>query len=151
MKTWVDRGGTFTDVVQQHADGSVTFRKVPSDRAVVGDLAQGELTFGTTVATNALLEREVAPVLLIVTQGFEDLVAIGDMTRPSLFEPDAAWPEPLCARVLGVEGRLDPQGEEVEPLILPDDLPQTAKRYGSFYNIHAHQFRATAPKKNLYM
>lgn len=106
-RTFVDRGGTFTDVVTAHADGRVTVRKVPSHTAVVGDLCEGSLTFGTTVATNALLERKVAPALLLVDVGFGDLVRIGDMTRPELFNPDASWPEPLCARVCEVpEGGL---------------------------------------------
>src|SRR5690606_21150772 len=94
-----------------------------SDRAVVGELARGALTFGTTVATNALLERRVAPTLLVVTAGFEDLVRIGDATRPELFDPEARWPEPVCRRVVGIEGRLDAEGNEIAPLALPDALP----------------------------
>lgn len=98
-RTFVDRGGTFTDIVTAHGDGRVTARKVPSHSAVVGELCEGGLTFGTTVATNALLERKVVPTLLLVDAGFGDLVRIGDMTRPELFNPDASWPEPLCAQV----------------------------------------------------
>ncbi|HHO53054.1 MAG TPA: 5-oxoprolinase [Deltaproteobacteria bacterium] len=120
--TCVDRGGTFTDVVTVHDDGRVTVRKVPSDTAVVGALAEGALTFGTTVATNALLERSGVPTLLIVTRGFADLVRIGDMTRPQLFDPDAVWPEPLCQAVLEIDGRIDANGREIEPLILPSGL-----------------------------
>ncbi|MFT4626730.1 MAG: 5-oxoprolinase (ATP-hydrolyzing) [Myxococcota bacterium] len=123
MRTWIDRGGTFTDVIHQDDDGCVTVRKVPSDRAVLGDLARGQLTFGTTVATNALLERTGDPVLLLVTAGFEDLPWIGDMTRPDLFDPDARWPRPMCTAVVGIHGRLDASGEEIEPLVLPADLP----------------------------
>src|SRR4051812_22257905 len=54
VRTYVDRGGTFTDLVLVDPDGRARVRKVRSDRAVVGELAQGTLTFGTTVATNAL-------------------------------------------------------------------------------------------------
>ncbi len=115
-RTFVDRGGTFTDIVAIAEDGSTRISKVPSDLAVVGDLAVGALTFGTTVATNALLERKGVRTLLIVTRGFADLVAIGDMTRPALFDPDETWPEPLCDRVVEVGGRIATGGEEIEPL-----------------------------------
>jgi 5-oxoprolinase (ATP-hydrolysing) len=98
LKTYVDRGGTFTDLVVVDDDGSVRIRKIPSDRAVVGDLAEGELVFGTTVATNALLERKGARTGLVVTPGFADLAWIGDMTRPALFDPDEKRPPPLCER-----------------------------------------------------
>jgi 5-oxoprolinase (ATP-hydrolysing) len=122
VRTFVDRGGTFTDVVTIDDEGLVSIRKVPSDRARIGDLARGTLTFGTTVATNALLERAGVPTLLVVTAGFEDLVHIGTMARPDLFDPAALDPPPLCARVVGVKGRIAPDGAEVEPLELPADL-----------------------------
>ncbi|MEC7385202.1 MAG: hydantoinase/oxoprolinase N-terminal domain-containing protein, partial [Planctomycetota bacterium] len=91
-RTFVDRGGTFTDVVRFLPDGRVAVEKHRSDQAVVGRLAEGELVFGTTVATNALLEGTGVPCLLIVSQGFRDLVHIGDMTRPSLFDALECWP-----------------------------------------------------------
>ena len=122
MPTFVDRGGTFTDVVTV-VDGRTTVRKVPSDVAVVGELATGALTFGTTVATNALLERAGVPTLLVVSEGFADLAWIGDQARPELFDPEARWPAPLCTRVVEVSGRIDADGREVEPLELPDTLP----------------------------
>ncbi|MCB9763437.1 MAG: hydantoinase B/oxoprolinase family protein [Alphaproteobacteria bacterium] len=118
-RTCVDRGGTFTDVVTLWPDGRAEVRKVPSDRAVVGELAQGPLCFGTTVATNALLERRGVRTLLVVSEGFADLPHIGDMARPALFDPDARWPAPLCDAVIEVGGRLDAQGRELEPLTLP--------------------------------
>ena len=117
-RTFVDRGGTFTDVVVL-TDGHARVRKVPSDAAIIGELAEGPLTFGTTVATNALLERAQVRVLLLVTEGFADLPWLGDMARPSLFDPDATWPSPLCHHVVEVRGRLDAEGREVEPLVLP--------------------------------
>lgn len=118
-RTYVDRGGTFTDVVYVEDDGTVDVRKVPSDRAVVGDLARGALTFGTTVATNALLERRVVPTLLLVTEGFADLPLVGDMRRPSLFDPETPRPAPLCERVIEVRGRIAADGTELEPLEIP--------------------------------
>jgi len=119
--THVDRGGTFTDVVYV-ADGRVVdVRKVRSDQAVVGDLAMGSLTFGTTVATNALLEGTRGRTLLITSEGLGDLPWIRDMTRPSLFEPEVRWPEPLVDRVLEVQARLAPDGSPVG--LLATDLP----------------------------
>jgi 5-oxoprolinase (ATP-hydrolysing) len=119
-RVYVDRGGTFTDVVVVSDDGAVTTRKVPSDRAIVGELAAAAgasgdaVVFGTTVATNALLTREGAPTLLIVNRGFGDLPWIGDQTRPELFDADARWPAPLCAEVIEADGRLDANGRELE-------------------------------------
>jgi 5-oxoprolinase (ATP-hydrolysing) len=127
-RSFVDRGGTFTDVVTVDADGALHVAKVPSDRAVMGDLARGTLVFGTTVATNALLERAGVRTLLLVTRGFGDLVTVGDQTRPELFDPDAAWPPPLCSAVLEVGGRLDADGAEVEALVLPPDLGRVLER-----------------------
>ena len=120
MRTFVDRGGTFTDVVVLDDDGSVSISKVPSDRAVVGELAQGELVFGTTVATNALLQRRGVRTLLVVTEGFGDLIHIGDMTRPSLFEAEVGWERPICDAVVEVSGRIASDGTVLEPLGLVD-------------------------------
>lgn len=116
-RTFVDRGGSFTDVVV--ADAAVRLRKLPSDRAIAGELAEGPLTLGTTLATNALLEGRGVPTLLLVNEGFEDLLLLGDMSRRALFDPDAAWPVP-AARVVGVRGRIDHRGVEIEPLRLPE-------------------------------
>ena len=74
-------------MVTVDADGAATIRKVPSDQAIVGDLAQGRLVFGTTVATNAILEQKGVRTALFVTSGFADLVRIREMSRPKLFEP----------------------------------------------------------------
>ncbi|MEZ4320145.1 MAG: hydantoinase B/oxoprolinase family protein [Myxococcota bacterium] len=120
MLTLVDRGGTFTDVVRIAPDGTVTIAKVRSDEAVIGALAEGDLRFGTTVATNALLERTGVRTLALVTEGLGDLPWIGDMTRPALFDPDARRSPPLCERAIGVRGRIDAHGHEIEPLELPD-------------------------------
>jgi len=120
--TSVDRGGTFTDVVHFLDDGRVEIHKVPSDKAVVGELARGSLTFGTTVATNALLEHTGVRVALLTTAGLQDLARIGDMTRPDLFDPDARWPEPLLTRVVGLDLRLSPDGQVHGAALLPDDL-----------------------------
>jgi N-methylhydantoinase B/oxoprolinase/acetone carboxylase alpha subunit/N-methylhydantoinase A/oxoprolinase/acetone carboxylase beta subunit len=138
---WIDRGGTFTDLVGQAPDGSLVVRKVLSERGGVSALADPvdpavaairevlglqagqplpealveEVRLGTTVATNALLERRVAPVLLLVNRGFADVAAIGDQHRPDIFALQVERPPLLPYRVLEVPGRRAADGAEVEP------------------------------------
>jgi len=127
-RTFVDRGGTFTDVVRIDAKGSVQIEKIRSDTAVIGAVAEeGPLVFGTTVATNALLEGKGVPCLLIVSEGFGDLVHIGDMSRPALFDATKTWPRPLCTQIIEVPGRVNSKGEVIE------ELPERAlKRLAEF-------------------
>jgi 5-oxoprolinase (ATP-hydrolysing) len=125
MRVGVDTGGTFTDVVAE--DGTIA--KVPSTpadpgravRTAIAAVGAGHpesLAHGTTVATNALLERRGARVALVTNEGFADLVEIGRQDRPSLYDHWADRPEPLVARAdrLEVAGRLGPDGAELEPL-----------------------------------
>ncbi len=126
-----DTGGTFTDLVTD--DGRVV--KVPSTpddpgralRAGLGQLGAAEpierLTHGTTIATNALLERRGATVALVTNAGMADIIEIGRQDRPSLYDPTVDRPEPLVARAhrYEVTGRLDATGAELEP-IEPDGL-----------------------------
>ena len=134
VRIGVDVGGTFTDVVV--ADGSgLTMLKVPStpeapDRGVLDGLdaaadragfAPADVTafgHGTTVATNALLEREWAETALVTTEGFRDAVEIGRQTRPDLYDLRAEKPAPVVDRDrrYEVSERLDRRGEVVEPL-----------------------------------
>ena len=156
-KTFIDRGGTFTDVVIRDSTGRIKVKKVPSDIAKAGQLAIGHLTLGTTVATNALLERKTARTLLMVTKGFRDLLTIGDMTRPSLFCPDTRWGPPLVQEIVEVEGRIDAEGQEVNPLRLPSldvsafDAIAIALIYSSKNPVHEQLLRAhlLAAKPNL--
>jgi N-methylhydantoinase A/oxoprolinase/acetone carboxylase beta subunit len=121
MRVGVDTGGTFTDVV---TDGGAV-RKLPStprdpSRAVVdacGDLAPDVLAHGTTVATNALLERRLGRVALVTTRGFADVIEIARQARPSLYDARVDRPAPLVPRNLRFEvaGRLDASGRELEP------------------------------------
>jgi N-methylhydantoinase A/oxoprolinase/acetone carboxylase beta subunit len=126
MRLGVDTGGTFTDLVGD--DGRVT--KVPStpddpsgalraalDEAGVGTEAE-LLAHGTTVATNALLQRRGGHVALVTTRGFADVIEIARQARPSLYDPMVDRPPPLVARELRVEvdERLDGQGRELESL-----------------------------------
>jgi 5-oxoprolinase (ATP-hydrolysing) len=121
---WIDRGGTFTDCVGRDPDGGRlrVVKVLSSDEAplvaireVLG-LAEDEpippceVRMGTTLATNALLERRGASCALLITEGFEDLPAIGDQTRPELFALKIEKPEPLAAAVVGVASRAAPDG-----------------------------------------
>lgn len=121
----MDQGGTFTDVVRVSADGRVDVRKVPSDLADLGALRGGarEVRRGTTVATNALLERTGVPVLLVTSAGLEALPWVGDQTRPALFTLRVRRPPPLCAGVIGVPVRIHADGSvrgaaRLDPLAL---------------------------------
>ncbi len=132
MRTGADTGGTFTDVVAD--DGRVV--KIPSTpdepgRAVavgLDELVESEpprlLAHGTTVATNALLERRGARVALVTTRGFADVIEIARQDRPSLYDPLRDRPEPLVPRDLRLEvdGRLAADGSELEALD-PDGVP----------------------------
>ena len=129
---WIDRGGTFTDVIARDPQGRLHARKLLSqnpgayaDAAVQGVRDHlglkagepipagviGEVRMGTTVATNALLERKGAKTLLVTTQGFADALLIGDQARPELFALDIRKPEPLYARVVSARGRKRGRGE----------------------------------------
>ncbi|MDP8975608.1 MAG: hydantoinase/oxoprolinase family protein [Actinomycetota bacterium] len=128
MRVGVDTGGTFTDVVGD--DGRIA--KVPSTpadptAAVVDGMATLAgpppelLAHGTTVATNALLERQGATVALVTTAGLADVIEIARQDRPSLYDIRAERPEALVPRHLRLEvaGRLAPDGSEIEP-VAPD-------------------------------
>jgi len=128
---WVDRGGTFTDLVGRRPDGSIVTTKLLSedpehylDAAVEGvrrlrgsDPAPIEaVKMGTTVATNALLERKGTPVLLLITQGFGDLLRIGTQARPRLFDLEIKRPDLLYTSVAEVSERLGADGNVLSPL-----------------------------------
>lgn len=124
----VDTGGTFTDLVCV-VDGRVRIHKEPSTpdnpaeaivrglTTLVGDVG-AELVHGSTVATNALLERRGARVALVTTEGFEDLLRIGRQARPSIYEIDVEREPPLVASedTHGAAERCGPEGEVLEPL-----------------------------------
>lgn len=117
-QVWMDQGGTFTDVVRLRPDGQVELQKVLSDRVSLELCAAGAggLRRGTTVATNALLERSGPPVLLVTTAGLEEVAALGDQTRPALFGLFTQRAAPLCAATLGLSARLGPDGALLSPL-----------------------------------
>ncbi len=127
---WIDRGGTFTDVIARAPDGGLTATKLLSDNPeVYADavaegirrlLPQGAhvaaVRMGTTVATNALLTRTGARTALIVTRGHADLLTIGHQQRPDLFALNIVRPAPLYERVIEADERVLGTGEVERPL-----------------------------------
>src|SRR5215467_12031360 len=128
---WIDRGGTFTDVIGRHPDGSLVAHKLLSenpeayrDAAVQGirdliGLKAGEaippgligaIKMGTTVATNALLERKGERMLLVTTKGFRDALKIGYQARPKIFARHIIKPDMLFERVVEVAERMRADG-----------------------------------------
>lgn len=132
---WVDRGGTFTDVVARNPAGEMVTAKLLSedperydDAAVAairhltgcaeGPLPPADIRIGTTIATNALLERKGEPVLLAITRGFGDALAIGTQDRPDIFARRIVRPAPLYAEVAEIDERVTHEGEVLRPLDL---------------------------------
>jgi len=134
---WIDRGGTFTDIVARQPDGQLVVHKLLSEnpdrypdaplqgiRDLMGlatdDAIPAEaiaaLKMGTTVATNALLERKGDRTLLVITDGFQDALRIGYQNRPDIFARHIELPEMLYERVIGVPERIDAHGEILQPL-----------------------------------
>jgi len=155
---WIDRGGTFTDIVGCRPDGTLVSLKLLSenpeqypDAALAGirDLLGvahdatipaeriASVKMGTTVATNALLEREGDPTLLVTTAGFADALRIGTQHRPRLFDREIVLPEMLYDRVIEAPERIAADGTVVTPL--DHDAVEAAMR-----EAHADGLRAVA-------
>ena len=134
---WIDRGGTFTDVVARRPDGRVVACKLLSesperyDDAVIAGIRRllgvpagepvpaeriGVVRLGTTVATNALLERKGEPTVLVITKGFADALRIGYQNRPRIFDREIILPELLYARVIEADERIGAHGEVITEL-----------------------------------
>jgi len=133
---WIDRGGTFTDVIGRSPTGELTTLKLPSESTAYADAAVEAMRrllgaapdapfpagrveaikVGTTVATNALLERKGARTLLVTTAGFADALEIGDQARPELFALDIVKPPPLHGAVVEAGERLAADGVVLRPL-----------------------------------
>lgn len=134
---WIDRGGTFTDVVALAPDGTLRTRKLLSDNpgryedaAVAGirdllGVGPGEpvpasqieqVRLGTTVATNALLERKGEPTVLVITKGFGDALRIAYQNRPRIFDRHIVLPGLLYDRVIEADERVGADGTVVVPL-----------------------------------
>src|SRR5579863_7222402 len=134
---WIDRGGTFTDVVARRPDGTLAVHKLLSenpgaydDPAVAGirhllGIAPGAgipaeriavVRLGTTVATNALLERKGEPSVLVITEGFADALRIAYQDRPHIFAREIIRPELLYSRVIEASERVTAHGDVLVPL-----------------------------------
>lgn len=164
---WIDRGGTFTDIVAKKPDGSLCTHKLLSenpeqyaDAALAGirrlmGLAPHEtipgaqieaIKMGTTVATNALLERKGEPTVLLITEGFEDALSIAYQARPQLFNRHIVKPELLYTRVEGVAERILADGTIAKPLDRARTEAQLQAAYDAGFRsvaivlMHAYRF-----------
>ncbi len=169
---WIDRGGTFTDIVGKRPDGSLVTHKLLSDNpeqyrdaAVAGirhllGLKAGEpvpadlvecVKMGTTVATNALLERTGEPTLLVTTRGFRDALRIAYQNRPRLFDRHIVLPELLYSAVVEAQERVGAHGEVVqaldEVLLKEELLRQYLLGLRSVSIVFMHGYRFTAHEK----
>src|SRR3979409_2263817 len=129
---WIDRGGTFTDIIGRRPDGALVTVKLLSEnperyaeaasagiRALMeqfGDAPIAAGKMGTTVATNALLERTGEPTVLAITKGHADALRIGYQNRPKIFARHIVLPEPVYGRVIEIEERITTEGEILRPL-----------------------------------
>jgi 5-oxoprolinase (ATP-hydrolysing) len=145
---WIDRGGTFTDVIGRDPEGRLHARKLLSENAAYPDAAVqgirehlglepgrpipegviGEVRMGTTVATNALLERKGERVLFVATKGFRDCLRIGLQARPNIFARRIVKPKPLYSAALEVDERVLSDGL-VERAPDPEAVRADLKRY----------------------
>jgi 5-oxoprolinase (ATP-hydrolysing) len=137
---WIDRGGTFTDIIGRAPDGSLHTLKLLSDNAAQYEDAAVEgirrllqissaepitpekvacVKMGTTVATNALLERKGERTLLVITRGFRDALRIATQARPRLFDRHIVLPEMLYERVVEAKERIGAHGETIQALDEP--------------------------------
>src|SRR5688572_408955 len=164
---WIDRGGTFTDIVGRRPDGALAAHKLLSenpeayrDAAVQGirdllGLEKGEpipqgrvgaVKMGTTVATNALLERKGGRAVLLTTKGFRDALRIGYQARPKIFAKHIIKPEMLFERVLEVAERVRADGnvEQTPDLAAVRAELEAAKRDGikavAIVFMHAYRY-----------
>jgi 5-oxoprolinase (ATP-hydrolysing) len=147
---WIDRGGTFTDIVARRPDGTLATHKLLSenagryeDAALAGmrdllgvardaPIPAGRIAvvkMGTTIATNALLERKGEPLALFITRGFRDALRIGYQNRPRIFDRHIVLPEMLYAAVHEINERIGARGEVLTPL----DLAQAKREVDAAY------------------
>ena len=166
---WIDRGGTFTDIVGKRPDGRLVTHKLLSenpeqyrDAAVAGirhllGLKPGEpvnpdqvacVKMGTTVATNALLERKGEPTLLVTTRGFRDALRIAYQNRPRIFDRNIQLPELLYSAVVEAQERVGAHGDVIQPLdelLLKNELLEQYKsglRSVSIVFMHGYRYAA---------
>src|SRR5215210_6361715 len=144
----VDVGGTFTDAVVLEGGRVTTAKVLTAERQEESVIAAAReagarsverFAHGTTIATNALLERKGARTAFVTNAGFEHLLQLRRQTRAHLYRPCEAWPEPLVPveRCYGVRGRMGPDGE-LEP-IQPDSLPEIDAEAVAVCLLHAYR------------
>ena len=166
---WIDRGGTFTDIVARRPDGALVTYKLLSenpgryrDAAIAGIrelLAVPKdapipveridaVKMGTTVATNALLERKGEPTVLFITRGFRDQLRIAYQNRPRIFDRHVRLPELLYRKVVEVDERMGAHGEVVraldEPQVRRELAGARAQGYGAIAVVLMHGYRFPA-------
>jgi len=163
---WIDRGGTFTDLVACAPDGSLTTHKLLSEnperyhdaalqgiRDMLGIDRDAEIPadaleavkIGTTVATNALLERKGERTVLVITKGFRDALRIGYQNRPHLFARHIVLPELLYEQVIEIDERYTAEGEELTAVDTGDARAQLQQAYDDGFRSAAIVFmHATA-------
>ncbi|MDG1857960.1 MAG: hydantoinase/oxoprolinase family protein, partial [Emcibacteraceae bacterium] len=162
---WIDRGGTFTDVIartpaedvvsqkllsenpDQYEDAAIEairrLMKTPKGQAIDHRKIHS-VKMGTTVATNALLERKGDRTLLLITKGFKDALKIGYQARPRLFDLNVILPEQLYEKVIEVEERVGSNGDIITPLKAPIQLMKQAFQSGitsvAIITMHGYRF-----------
>jgi 5-oxoprolinase (ATP-hydrolysing) len=166
---WIDRGGTFTDVVARRPDGSIAAHKLLSENpgrygdAAIAGIRQAmrlradqpipadsidAVKMGTTVATNALLERKGEPTVLFITRGFGDALRIAYQNRPRIFDRRIVLPEMLYGKVVEVEERVGARGEVVLPLNIKSTQQNLEASYAEGFRsiaivlMHGYRFPA---------
>src|ERR687896_605165 len=163
---WIDRGGTFTDIVARRPDGTLVAHKLLSEnperyrdaalagiRELLGIAPQaaipGEVIdavkMGTTVATNALLERKGERTVLFITRGFRDALRIAYQNRPRIFDRHIVLPEMLYSKVVEIEERVGARGEMVLALDERQTEVELRKTYDEGYRsiaiVYLHGYR----------
>ncbi|MEM9218394.1 MAG: hydantoinase B/oxoprolinase family protein [Cyanobacteria bacterium P01_F01_bin.150] len=172
---WIDRGGTFTDVVARRPDGEIVLHKLLSEnpdhyadaplqgiRDLLGVATDAPIPadqidvikMGTTVATNALLERKGDRTLLLITKGFRDALRIGYQNRPDIFARDIHLPDMLYEGVIEIDERHSAQGEVLQPFTpAPALVTQLQDAYDSGLQACAivllHSYRHPAHEQQL--
>ncbi|WP_066427027.1 hydantoinase B/oxoprolinase family protein [Anabaena sp. 4-3] len=171
---WIDRGGTFTDIVAKRPDGKLIIHKllsenperyrdaavqgireilgIPTDAPIAADVISA-VKMGTTVATNALLERKGDRTVLVITKGFRDALRIGYQNRPHIFARRIILPEMLYEQVIEVTERYTAQGEELIPVDLEAIRPQLQAAFNhgirSCAIVFMHGYRYTEHEKQV--
>src|SRR5699024_9945368 len=171
---WIDRGGTFTDIVVRHPDGQLLTHKLLSDNpsqypdAALAGIRQmlgvdldapiptqllEAVKMGTTVATNALLERKGEPTALFITRGFKDALKIGHQARPDIFAREIHLPGVLYEQVVEVDERILSDGTVMTPLDEAQVRAQLAESYNAGYRAIAivlmHGYRHTEHEERI--